>query len=119
MSNVIQIKHGTGKPSNDILQPYELGYSTSEGVLYIGDANKNTQPLKYLPLSGGTITGGTSFNSTISVAGQATFNGITANANAVFNKSVSINEEIIVGAINYGTSLPSSGTVGQLFFKLI
>jgi hypothetical protein len=98
-----------------------------------------------LPLSGGTITGGTSFNSTISVAGEATFNGITANGNAVFNKSISIfgalaigangsfdiagntgihgkislNKEIIVGSSNYGTSLPKSGTVGQLFFKLI
>lgn len=39
MSNVIQIKHGTGNPAGK-LQPYELGYS-DDGCLYIG-TDKNT-----------------------------------------------------------------------------
>ena len=35
MSNIIQIKHGTTAPGNNVLSPYELGYS-DDGSLYIG-----------------------------------------------------------------------------------
>ena len=51
MSNIIQIKHGANAPSNGVLQPYELGYVTSTGRLVIGDANKNTKSLNYLPVN--------------------------------------------------------------------
>ena len=36
MSNIIQIKHGAAAPGKGILQPYELGYATNDGILYIG-----------------------------------------------------------------------------------
>lgn len=35
MSNSIQIKRGAGRPNNKLL-PFELGFDTSEGFLYIG-----------------------------------------------------------------------------------
>lgn len=50
MSNVITIKHGTNAPSNDTLQPFELGYVTSTGTLVIGDSDKKTKSLNYLQL---------------------------------------------------------------------
>ena len=37
IQNVVQIKRGPGKPADGILYPYELGYDTSEGYLYIGN----------------------------------------------------------------------------------
>ena len=45
MSNVIQIKHGTNKPADGILQPYELGYADNDG-LFIGNKNGNTAEIK-------------------------------------------------------------------------
>lgn len=56
MSNTICIKHGANAPSNGVLQPFELGYVTSTGTLVIGDSNKNTKQLNYLPLNGGVLT---------------------------------------------------------------
>lgn len=41
MSNTILIKHGSGEPSGEALQPYELGYNTENNQLYIGiEGNK-------------------------------------------------------------------------------
>ena len=51
MSNTICIKHGANAPSNGVLQPFELGYVTSTGTLVIGDSNKNTKQLNYLPIN--------------------------------------------------------------------
>ena len=50
MSNTICIKHGASVPSNNILQPYELGYVTSTGTLVIGDSNKEAKNLNYLQI---------------------------------------------------------------------
>lgn len=36
MSNIIQIKRGSGTPSNNSLAPYELGYDTDGRQLFIG-----------------------------------------------------------------------------------
>ena len=47
MSNTIKIKHGSGAPTGK-LQPYELGYNTANGSLYIGisstEASQLTSP---------------------------------------------------------------------------
>lgn len=67
MSNTICIKHGASAPSNEVLQPFELGYVTSTGTLVIGDANKNTKALNYLPIDNNgyiTTTGNVSMLST-------------------------------------------------------
>ena len=39
MSNTIQIKRGSGKPSNGVLLDGELGYDKTNGFLYIGNNN--------------------------------------------------------------------------------
>ena len=57
MSNIIQIKHGTGVPDYK-LAPYELGYMDDSGHLYIGGPYENegtktygtAKTLNYLPL---------------------------------------------------------------------
>ena len=46
MANIIQIKSGSGKPDNGKLYPNELGYDTSGGYLYIGNASKKTTGIK-------------------------------------------------------------------------
>ena len=112
MSNVIQIKHGSKAPGKGVLAPYELGYAIDEGVLYIGNNVSNTIPLNYLPLSGGTISGpmtfeqGVIFNQGISVSQASDFNGQTK-----------FNNILIVDSNSFGPTLPSSGVIGQLFFK--
>ena len=45
MANIFTLKHGEGKPSNGVLQPYELGYA-HDGFLYIGNAVKQTVGIK-------------------------------------------------------------------------
>lgn len=50
MANTIQIKHGTNVPNVGILNPFELGYVTSDGILVIGDENKEAKKLNYLQL---------------------------------------------------------------------
>lgn len=46
MSNVIQIKHGTGRPSDGTLAPHELGHG-SDGFLYIGGQLKELEDGKF------------------------------------------------------------------------
>ena len=46
MANIIQIKSGSGKPGNGKLYPNELGYDTSGGYLYIGNASKEATGIK-------------------------------------------------------------------------
>ena len=41
MANIFTIKHGSNRPDDGTLYPYELGYA-HDGFLYIGDANKKT-----------------------------------------------------------------------------
>ena len=38
IKNVVQIKRGPGKPADGTLYPYELGYDTTNGYIYIGDS---------------------------------------------------------------------------------
>ena len=45
MANIFTLKHGEGKPSSGVLQPYELGYA-HDGFLYIGNAVKQTVGIK-------------------------------------------------------------------------
>lgn len=44
MANIFTIKHGTKKPANNVLQPYELGFSTEEG-LFIGSSTGEAVPV--------------------------------------------------------------------------
>lgn len=53
MANVIQIKHGSGAPSSSALASNELGFDTTNNVLYIGKGNS---VLRLAPWNGGTIT---------------------------------------------------------------
>lgn len=46
MSNVIQIKTGSGKPGNGKLLIGELGYDKTNGYLYIGNASNQTAGIK-------------------------------------------------------------------------
>ena len=50
MSNTICIKHGANIPSNGVLQPYELGYVTSTGMLVIGQEDGSIKKFNHLQL---------------------------------------------------------------------
>ena len=50
MSNTICIKHGANVPSNGTLQPYELGYVTSTGMLVIGQEDGSIKKFNHLQL---------------------------------------------------------------------
>ena len=54
MANTIQIKHGAGAPGATTLAANELGFDTTNNVLYIG---KGSSVLRLAPFDGGTITG--------------------------------------------------------------
>lgn len=71
----------------------------SSGVVYYKTAENALIELKALPLAGGTVTGATSFNGSL-----------TANGALIVKKDIS-----------YGDSKPndSDGQLGQLFFVLV
>ena len=54
MSNIIQIKRGSGTPSTEQLAPYELGYSTERKALFIHDAENGIIELGAGEGGGGT-----------------------------------------------------------------
>lgn len=62
MSNTICIKHGSEVPGKGVLQPYELGYVTSTGMLVIGDLDGTAKEIDYLPITGGVIDGNLRIN---------------------------------------------------------
>ena len=41
MANRLQIRHGSNTPTSSDLLPYELGWDTTNGILYIGKENDN------------------------------------------------------------------------------
>lgn len=100
MANIIQIKSGSGKPGNGKLYPNELGYDTSNGYLYIGNASKEATGIKVayattagsaenaLPKTGGTMTGNIAFQ-----AGNVIFQAIDANetGNITFQRPANYN----------------------------
>lgn len=43
MGNIFTIKHGSSTPQAGALKPYELGYCTEDGLLYIGLENNGIQ----------------------------------------------------------------------------
>lgn len=65
MSNTIQIKHGASVPTTDQLAPYEFGYCTDEGKLYL---NANGTIKSFLPNieSGFTLNNNTSIEASLS-----------------------------------------------------
>lgn len=52
MSNVIKIKHGSNPPAAGVLEEYELGYSSSNDGLYLGQGQN--EPI-HLNDSGGVV----------------------------------------------------------------
>lgn len=46
MSNIVQIKRGHGKPSPNVLTPYELGYDIDNSCLYIGNNTGDAEEIK-------------------------------------------------------------------------
>ncbi len=70
MANRITIRQGTQAPQTGDLLPYELGWDSTNGILYIG-ASGNNSPIPvgiqnvnsiFLPLAGGTITGNITYH---------------------------------------------------------
>ena len=55
IQNVVQIKRGPGKPADGTLYPYELGYDTTNGYIYIGDSNRVAQKIKAGSMDGKSI----------------------------------------------------------------
>lgn len=68
MANTFTIKRGAGAPADGVLEAFELGYDKTNNNLYIGLENGTacllTDRNKYLPLSGGTLTGNLRIDST-------------------------------------------------------
>lgn len=94
MSNTICIKHGTNVPSNGVLQPYELGYVTSTGMLVIGREDGSIKKFDYLPITGGTVSGSINATGSINAAvfstnGTTTYGKMTQSGSYV----VKINQE--------------------------
>lgn len=61
MANTIQIKHGSGAPSSSVLASNELGFDTTNNVLYIG---KGSSVLRLAPFNGGTVSSNISISPT-------------------------------------------------------
>lgn len=43
--NIFKVKRGKGAPPKDALEEGELGYSTDQKTIYIGDENKEAVPI--------------------------------------------------------------------------
>lgn len=99
MANTIQIKHGTSVPNVGILNPFELGYVTSAGILVIGDENKEAKKLNYLQLDkNGYIP------------------TLYSNDNLSFS-STAVNPKLWIEASNYNTKATFGlvGKTGQIY----
>ena len=117
MSNTICIKHGANIPSNGALQPYELGYVTSTGMLVIGQEGGSIKKFDYLPITGGTVSGSIDASG-FSTNGTSTFGKMTQGGSYV----IKINQEnvpvwsrgfhIYDWSDNYMASMGFSGTKG-------
>lgn len=125
MSNTIRIKRGENVPNNGVLQPYELGYVTSTGMLVIGQEDGSIKKFDYLPITGGTVSGSINASesinaSTFSTNGTSTFGKITQGGSYV----IKINQEdvgswsrgfhIYNWSDDYMASMGFSGTKGTL-----
>lgn len=113
MSNVIQIKHGSGNPSRK-LKPYELGYSDDERALYIGIDTTSAQ--KLISLSDSQKLSMLSIDNEKLSIGDALITSCNI-SNSKFNK--------IIMTGNYGADDPNSikddlnPKDGQLYFRII
>lgn len=124
MANIFTIKHGQGEADGK-LNPYELGYRDNEGKLYIGgplkdkidengniEKDENGNPIKVLgdaiPVSG---------NIEIienSAGGQFVYYRLGTDGKV----QLSANEKLIVPSNSYGSSLPTTGQNGQVYFVI-
>ena len=100
MGNIFTIKHGSSVPQAGALKPYELGYCTENGLLYIGLENNGIQ----------SFIGSDSNNSSQGVPLYL--------AGGVLKEST----KIVVPSENWGDSINNAPnedlTEGQLFFVI-
>ncbi len=75
MANRIQIRHGSGAPQNSI--SYELGWDTTNSILYINNGTSDVEigSGRFLPLTGGTLAGNLTVNGSLTVTQNAQING--------------------------------------------
>lgn len=74
MANRIQIRHGSTQPTTSNLLPYELGWDTTNSILYIGRENNNPLAIggsRIIPVSEGG-TGRTTLTANYILAGNGT-----------------------------------------------
>lgn len=138
MANTFTIKRGADKPADGVLEAFELGYDKTNNNLYIGledgTAYLLTDKNKYLPLTGGNISGhiyltGANANSSIDNTSQIVFGTpennhvvLSSYTNAlVINPTTSSNENQIKLALS-GTSIfpsgiTSTGTIAANLFS--
>ena len=99
MGNIFTIKHGSSVPQAGALKPYELGYCTENGLLYIGLENNSIQ----------SFIGSDSNNSSQGVPLYL--------AEGILKEST----KIVAPSNNWGDSIndaPANPTTGQLFFVI-
>lgn len=102
MSNIIQIKHGAAAPGKGILQPYELGYATNEGILYIGKEDG----------SASEVTAGIKTPISIADGGTNATTAAKARENLGVNTQAEILEKVYpVGAIYISTVATNPATL--------
>jgi hypothetical protein len=122
------IRHGASIPTANQLNPFELGFCTSNKLLYIKPGeNANPISINYLPLSGGTLTGhiylsGAKENSSTSNTSQIIFGtsgdnhvALSSNRKAlVINPSSSTTTNQIVFYLDKASEFPSGINSGGL-----
>jgi hypothetical protein len=126
MSNIIQIKRGSGVPATGVLSGYELGWDYTNNSLYIGVAGAN--PIKiadsfagylsidkttgkiYASTSALEIGGAVDFNSTLTVDGVTLINNtLTATGLASLDGGIDVNGGNFT--VSTGGNIYSAGTL--------
>ena len=113
--NTIQIKHGEGAPGVGVLAPFELGYNSFDGILYIGQEDaENTEGIAITVPPTRTINGkALSSDITLSASdiGGGTFSGsiYTNGTDEAPTTKIGVNFN---GGILYLWGSNSSGTRG-------
>ena len=121
MANTIQIKRSSTSGNTPTLAAGELGVNLADSKLYVGNGSTNvllnpSASTSYLPLSGGTLTGrltldtspdGLRLNSTAAILGQTS--GTTSTQLLYWNGSS--------GYFGRSTTSPNNGSVSNWYFR--
>ena len=126
MSNTIQIKNGSSKPSSSILASYELGY-VKGGSLYINNGGTIVELAN--PKVSALIDSSSGYLKLPSVAATTSNTGrilVANSSNIVYYKTANnLTKELfasgdtILSSYQYGNSLPSTAPAGKIFFKKV